>query len=197
MQIRLTELATRDLEAIETFIASDSPPAALRTVLGVLHAIEGLAELPNLGRAGRVPGTRELVVSGTLIAGIACARRSSGCSVLHGARRWPLTSAASPRAPSPVRLLARTRRYRSRGDPRRPRAPTRRGGGWVPRARPAPEPSPAVPSLVQVPPAPSAPRCLQSRLILPRCGRRGRAYTTSSPGPEGNLKRRGHRVRRE
>lgn len=91
MRIRLTELAARDLEAIETFIGSDNPPAALRTVLGVLHAIEGLVDLPNLGRAGRVPGTRELVVSGTPFIAVYRVRAKVlwVLRVLHGARRWP------------------------------------------------------------------------------------------------------------
>jgi len=31
----------------------------------IIHGIEALAALPQLGRPGRVPGTRELVITGT------------------------------------------------------------------------------------------------------------------------------------
>ena len=41
------------------------PTAAGRVANGLLSAVEALAELPNLGRPGRVSGTRELVVPGT------------------------------------------------------------------------------------------------------------------------------------
>ena len=91
MQIRLTRSATRDLDAIEAYIAEDNPSAAVRTVLRVLEAIEGLAEFPNVGRPGRVPGTRELVVSGTPF--IAVYKVEANilwvARVLHGAQRWP------------------------------------------------------------------------------------------------------------
>ena len=91
MQIRLTPSATHDLDAIEAYIAEDNPKAAVRTVLRVLEAIEGLAEFPNVGRPGRVPGTRELVVSGTPF--IAVYKVEANilwvARVLHGAQRWP------------------------------------------------------------------------------------------------------------
>jgi len=91
LQIRLTPSATHDLDAIEAYIAEDNPKAAVRTVLRVLEAIEGLAEFPNVGRPGRVPGTRELVVSGTPF--IAVYKVEANilwvARVLHGAQRWP------------------------------------------------------------------------------------------------------------
>ena len=55
---------------------------------------EGMLQLfrhPNLGRAGRVPGTRELVIAGTpfLVVYRLEADRAVVLTVLHGARRWP------------------------------------------------------------------------------------------------------------
>lgn len=91
MKVRLTSLAEADLESVAGFIAQHNPNAAVATVLRVLDAVEGLLEYPNIGRPGRVPGTRELVVSRTPF--IAVYRVEAGVlwvlRVLHGARRWP------------------------------------------------------------------------------------------------------------
>jgi toxin ParE1/3/4 len=50
---------------LRSYIARDNPTAANRIGGVLLDAVERLAELPNLGRPGRVAGTRELVVPGT------------------------------------------------------------------------------------------------------------------------------------
>ncbi len=50
---------------LRSYIARDNPKAANRIAAALLGAVERLAELPNLGRPGRVAGTRELVVPGT------------------------------------------------------------------------------------------------------------------------------------
>ncbi len=91
MRIHLTDPAARDLESIEAYIRQDNPPAAIRTVIRLLDAIEGLAEFPNIGRPGRVAGTREMVISNTPY--IAVYRVRSNIvrilRLLHTARRWP------------------------------------------------------------------------------------------------------------
>lgn len=91
MRIRLTKHAVADLEGVSAFIAQDNPRAAAHTVLRVLEAIEGLVQLPNIGRPGRVAGTRELVVSGTPFVAIYKVRSNTVwvLRVLHGAQRWP------------------------------------------------------------------------------------------------------------
>ena len=50
---------------LRSYIARDNPKAANQIATMLLDAVERLAELPNLGRPGRVVGTRELVVPGT------------------------------------------------------------------------------------------------------------------------------------
>ena len=50
------------LHYIEAYIAHDNPSAADDVVLKILKAVSLLKEQPGLGRAGRVPGTKELVV---------------------------------------------------------------------------------------------------------------------------------------
>ena len=64
MRIRWTLRAGRDLENIEAYISQDSPRAAIKVILDVITAVERLRDVPALVRAGRVVGTRELVISG-------------------------------------------------------------------------------------------------------------------------------------
>jgi plasmid stabilization system protein ParE len=54
--------ALRNLDEEATFIAADDPAAARLVVERVLAAVAMLPEQPAMGRPGRVPGTRELVV---------------------------------------------------------------------------------------------------------------------------------------
>lgn len=62
MRIRWLRKALRNLDDEAAYIAADDPAAARLLVGRVLEAVEMLAEQPGLGRPGRVPGTRELVV---------------------------------------------------------------------------------------------------------------------------------------
>ena len=54
--------ALRNLDEEATYITADDPAAARLVVKRVLDAVSMLAEQPGMGRPGRVPGTRELVV---------------------------------------------------------------------------------------------------------------------------------------
>ena len=91
MRIRWTRPALADLEAIGDFIARDNPAAASRTVARVVASVGKLRDHRNLGRPGRLTGTRELVVAGTPY--LAPYRVHSDeievLAVFHGARRWP------------------------------------------------------------------------------------------------------------
>jgi len=58
-------MALRNLDDEATYIALDNAAAARLVVQRVPNAVEQLAEQPALGRPGRVPGTRELIVTGT------------------------------------------------------------------------------------------------------------------------------------
>ena len=65
MRVRWLRTALRNLDEEATYIAADDAAAARLVVDRVLKAVAGLAEQPGLGRPGRVPGTRELVVRST------------------------------------------------------------------------------------------------------------------------------------
>jgi len=76
---------------LRAYIARENPAAAGRTAATLLAAIDRLAHLPNLGRSGRVSGTRELVVPGTPYA---VPYRLRGefleiIAVFHGRQSWP------------------------------------------------------------------------------------------------------------
>jgi toxin ParE1/3/4 len=62
VRVRWLRAALRNLDAEAAYIAEDNPAAARLVVERVLSAVAMLAEQPNLGRPGRVPNTRELVV---------------------------------------------------------------------------------------------------------------------------------------
>ena len=64
MRIRWNPKADKDLEGLEAYISQDSPRSAIKGILDVITQVEQLRDLPALGRAGRVVGTRELVISG-------------------------------------------------------------------------------------------------------------------------------------
>lgn len=62
MRVRWLRKALRNLDDEAGYIAADSLTAAQLVVQRVLDAVSILPEQPGLGRPGRVPGTRELVV---------------------------------------------------------------------------------------------------------------------------------------
>jgi toxin ParE1/3/4 len=81
----------RRIEDIRERIAEDDPQGAIRVILRIREAVGRLAMSPRLGRPGRVPGTRELIVSGTPY--IVPYRVKEDVvqiiTVLHGAQKWP------------------------------------------------------------------------------------------------------------
>jgi toxin ParE1/3/4 len=91
VRIRWTEQAGRNLDDVEAHIAQDNPETALQVVLTIIRAVEQLLVYPNLGRPGRVPGTRELVISGTPFLVPYRVRREAIeiLRVFLGAMRWP------------------------------------------------------------------------------------------------------------
>jgi toxin ParE1/3/4 len=59
-----TRRAINDLRAIQAFIEKNDPTAARKITLRIIDAVETIILAnPDVGRPGRVPGTRELVVA--------------------------------------------------------------------------------------------------------------------------------------
>lgn len=65
MRIRWLRKALRDLDDEAAHIATDDETAARLVVKRVLDAVSSLTEQPGLGRPGRVPNIRELIVAKT------------------------------------------------------------------------------------------------------------------------------------
>jgi len=89
MTVRWTPTALRDLESLHAFIEHDRARAAAGIMDKMLAAIENLARFPEMGRAGRAAGTRELVVSPYIVIYRIKKGAAELVAILHGARRWP------------------------------------------------------------------------------------------------------------
>ncbi len=91
MKIVWSRRAIKHLVAVRDYIAQDSPDSAAEMATRILGAVEQLTLHPSLGRPGRVPGTRELVVSDTPYIIPYRIRRSriELIAVFHGRQRWP------------------------------------------------------------------------------------------------------------
>ena len=84
--------AIADLAALRAYIAQDDPSAAQRVALQIIRNVETLLpRSPQMGRPGRVPGTRELVIPKTpyIVPYRLVDNTIQVLRVFHGARRWP------------------------------------------------------------------------------------------------------------
>jgi len=91
VKLRWTDGAVENLQSAHDYLEAENPKAASDVINHVVSAVERLERFPQMGRVGRVEGTRELVVTG---APFIVAYRLKGESVqilavLHAARKWP------------------------------------------------------------------------------------------------------------
>ena len=63
MKIVWPKSALAQLKSVYPYIALEDAVAARRVILAIQHAAGRLAEFPELGRSGTVPGTRELIIT--------------------------------------------------------------------------------------------------------------------------------------
>jgi addiction module RelE/StbE family toxin len=68
MSIKWTKTALASVDEIAGFIAKDNPTRATSFVFELQVAVTKLQAHPGMGRPGRVPGTRELVLHKNYIA---------------------------------------------------------------------------------------------------------------------------------
>ena len=91
MTIVWSPRAIEHLAHLREYIARDNPNAANRIASALLEAAGRLAQLPNLGRPGRVADTRELIVRGTpyIIVYRLRGDRLEVVAVFHARQKWP------------------------------------------------------------------------------------------------------------
>ncbi len=91
MKVVWFEMAVRDLESLKGYISQNDPRAARRIVLRIKDKISLLSEQPGMGRPGRVPNTKELVIDHTpyILPYRVRDNRIEILRVLHVTRRWP------------------------------------------------------------------------------------------------------------
>ena len=92
MNIIWSPEAIEDLISLRAYITENDPDAARRVVLHIVQNIEQLLlDHPHMGRTGRLPGIRELVIPKTPFV-IPYRLQRSAIQILrvyHGAQRWP------------------------------------------------------------------------------------------------------------
>ena len=89
MTVRWTQPALRDLESLHEFVSEDRPSAATNMVERILSGIDALSRHPELGRKGRVAGTRELIISPYVVAYRVKHSAVELIAIIHSARKWP------------------------------------------------------------------------------------------------------------
>lgn len=91
MKIEWSRLAVGHLQALHEHVSADNPTAADALIERIFSALERLEEYPQMGRAGRVEGTRELVIAGTpyVVAYRIHRDQLAILAVLHASRKWP------------------------------------------------------------------------------------------------------------
>ena len=90
MRLEWSQLALQDIADAEEFLTDRSSLIAQQIAERVRQRTELLQDQPLLGRPGRVPGTRELVIVGTPFIAVYQVRRDALVitRLLHHARRW-------------------------------------------------------------------------------------------------------------
>ena len=93
MRVKWLRRALLNLDHEATYIAQGNPKAAAEFVLLMRDSALMLGQQPNLGRPGRIPGTRELVVANFPYI-MPYRVRSDTVGILrvfHTSRKWPET----------------------------------------------------------------------------------------------------------
>jgi toxin ParE1/3/4 len=91
MPIVWLSVAVQDVLQIRTYIANQDPQSAQSIALRIDKVVGHLTTMPNMGRPGRIFGTRELAISGTSFLVVYRLRndRIEILRVLHGKQLFP------------------------------------------------------------------------------------------------------------
>jgi toxin ParE1/3/4 len=85
-----TPEAQQDREQIWDFIVLDNPQAAIRMDELFSNAVAKLADFPQLGQSGKIPGTRELIPHESYRIVYEIQQKTVWIlALIHTARQWP------------------------------------------------------------------------------------------------------------
>ncbi len=92
MKVSWTRPAYDQLAEILQYLSERDRQAAGRLVVDIDRRLEQLGKHPNLGRVGRISGTRELVLTRSpYLLAYRVTDRVEILALMHGAREWPET----------------------------------------------------------------------------------------------------------
>ena len=92
MNIAWSREAIDDLARLRSYISENDSSAAQRVALYILHQVEDvLPGNPEIGRTGRVAGTRELIIPKTpfIVPYQVSGQSLEILRIYHAAQRWP------------------------------------------------------------------------------------------------------------
>lgn len=92
MRLRWTPLAVADLHGIDEYLKEHHPRYREATIRKLYGKLRALKDAPNIGRLGRIAGTRELVFPPMPYVAV---YRISGETIevlrmYHGSQNWPV-----------------------------------------------------------------------------------------------------------
>ncbi|MCX7244308.1 MAG: type II toxin-antitoxin system RelE/ParE family toxin [Burkholderiales bacterium] len=92
MQVKWLRNAAKNLNDATEYLVDENPKVAREFFVHIIESVNKLAQFPQLGRSGRVAGTRELVIVGYPY--IVPYRIKDGnveiLRVFHTSRIWPI-----------------------------------------------------------------------------------------------------------
>ena len=94
MKLKWTKQALSDIEGIDEFIKNESSVEVSKRIIKTIQtSVKTLKEFPHLGRAGRSPDTRELIIPNTtyIVPYRVRDQELQILAVFHASRRWPET----------------------------------------------------------------------------------------------------------
>jgi toxin ParE1/3/4 len=91
VRVRWLRVALANLLEAAEYLERENPTAATASLERIVKAVYRLEHHPSIGRAGRIEGTRELVVAGTpyVIPYRVRGQYVEILRVFHSARKWP------------------------------------------------------------------------------------------------------------
>jgi len=91
MKVKWTKISVEDLSHIFDYIEKeDRPEAARNTIKKIIDCVSQLERFPEIGRIGRVTGTKELIIPSTPFIIIYRIKNSvlEILTILHHSRMW-------------------------------------------------------------------------------------------------------------